>query len=288
MSHLRDCHDVPGAGGFRQRLLGVASAAASARARADVELTARIRAIHQYSHETYGAPRVHQELRAAEIHAGCKRVARLIKAASVRGASRRPWVLTTVRDHDTRPAPDLFHPNFVGSHPTPWGLPISLTFRPGRAFSTWRWSSALSAGASPAGPWPLISAPNWSSKRSTWPLASAWPAAVIHHSDQGSQGGFKRSSQHLGTGSCDGYSKAPFRSMRASTVAVAGAAVDGFGRRLLRQRHVRELLRHPRRRIARSPSFHNSDRSPHGDLRNSSKDGTTLAAAIPPSAIYHP
>ena len=116
-----------------------------------------------------------QELRAAEIRVGCKRVARLMKAASLRGASRRPWVLTTVRDHGTRPAPDLFHPNFVGSHPTPWGLPISLTFRPGRAFSTWRWCSTLSAGASPAGPWPLISAPNWSSQRSTWPLASAVP-----------------------------------------------------------------------------------------------------------------
>jgi hypothetical protein len=39
-----------------------------------------------------------------------------------------------------------------------------------------------------------------------------------------SQGEFKRSSQHLGRGSCDGYSKAPFRSMRASTVALTGVA----------------------------------------------------------------
>ena len=34
----------------------------SARTRADVELTSRIIAIHQYSHGTYGAPRVHEEL----------------------------------------------------------------------------------------------------------------------------------------------------------------------------------------------------------------------------------
>ena len=36
----------------------------SARARADGELSTRIRAIHQYSRGTYGAPRIHQELRA--------------------------------------------------------------------------------------------------------------------------------------------------------------------------------------------------------------------------------
>lgn len=34
----------------------------SARARADAELTERIRAIHAGSHATYGAPRVHAEL----------------------------------------------------------------------------------------------------------------------------------------------------------------------------------------------------------------------------------
>ena len=36
----------------------------SARAQADAELSARIAAIHQRSHATYGAPRIHAELRA--------------------------------------------------------------------------------------------------------------------------------------------------------------------------------------------------------------------------------
>jgi putative transposase len=58
-----------------------------------------------------------QELRAAEIRVGCKRVARLMKAASVRGASRRPWVLTTVRDRRARPAPDLAERNFTAAAP---------------------------------------------------------------------------------------------------------------------------------------------------------------------------
>ena len=36
------------------------------------------------------------------------------------------------------------------------------------------------------------------------------PDALLHHSDQGSQGGFNWSSQHLGGGGCDGGSKAAF------------------------------------------------------------------------------
>ena len=35
----------------------------SARARADIRLTAQIHAIHRRSRETYGAPRIHAELR---------------------------------------------------------------------------------------------------------------------------------------------------------------------------------------------------------------------------------
>jgi putative transposase len=89
----------------------------SARARADVAFSTRIGAIHQYSRGTYGAPRIHQELRAAEIRVGCKRVARLMKAAGLRGASRRRWVITTVRDRHARPVPDLVERNFTAAAP---------------------------------------------------------------------------------------------------------------------------------------------------------------------------
>jgi putative transposase len=95
---------------WRQRPLSV-------RARADVELSTRIRAIHQYSRGTYGAPRIHQELMATNVHVACKRVARLMKAASLRGASRRPWLITTVRDRHARPAPDLVERNFTAAAP---------------------------------------------------------------------------------------------------------------------------------------------------------------------------
>ena len=46
-----------------------------------------------------------------------QRVARLMRAARFGGVSRRNWIITTVRDRDARPAPDLVERNF-----TAWGL----------------------------------------------------------------------------------------------------------------------------------------------------------------------
>ena len=52
-----------------------ADRAMSVRARRDVELTALIQAIHERSHQTYGAPRVHAELQQAYgVHIARKRV----------------------------------------------------------------------------------------------------------------------------------------------------------------------------------------------------------------------
>ena len=159
----------------------------SARARADVELTARIQAIHQYSRGTYGAPRIHQELRAAEIRVGCKRVARLMKAASLRGASRRPWLITTVRDRHARPAPDLVERNFTAAAPDCLWV-ADITYIPtwagflylavvldtfSRRIVGWAMATHLRTEL-------VLEALNMA-------LGQRRPAAVIHHSDQGSQ-----------------------------------------------------------------------------------------------------
>jgi putative transposase len=80
------------------RVLGVSRASyytwttrgPSARARKDAALTERIRAVHQRSRGTYGAPRIHAELRLGHgIHVGRKRVARLMRAAGLIGYHRR-------------------------------------------------------------------------------------------------------------------------------------------------------------------------------------------------------
>jgi hypothetical protein len=61
----------------------------STRAQADAALSQQIRAIHRGSRGTYGAPRVHAELRAAGQRVGRQRVARLMRAGTLCGCSRR-------------------------------------------------------------------------------------------------------------------------------------------------------------------------------------------------------
>jgi transposase-like protein len=62
----------------------------SARAVADAELTATIRRVHETSRGTYGAPRVHAELRLGlAVRCGRKRVARLMGAAGPAGVCHR-------------------------------------------------------------------------------------------------------------------------------------------------------------------------------------------------------
>ena len=51
-------------------------------------------------------------------------------------------------------------------------------------------------------------------------------AGLVHHSDRGAQGGFKRSSQHLNEGGCDEPSKAPITPFWTGAAAVTGAAAS--------------------------------------------------------------
>jgi putative transposase len=89
----------------------------SARGRVDIELTSRIEAIHEQSRRTYGAPRVHAELRENGTHVGRKRVARLMREAGLAGVSRRRSLRTTRRDPRDRPAPDLVDRKFSANGP---------------------------------------------------------------------------------------------------------------------------------------------------------------------------
>jgi transposase InsO family protein len=66
----------------------------------DAELTDKIRAIYDESKGTYGAPRVHAELRDQGVHVAKKRVARLMVGAGLAGRCRRRWRKTTIADPD--------------------------------------------------------------------------------------------------------------------------------------------------------------------------------------------
>ncbi len=90
----------------------------SRRARADEQLTRHIRAIHQASRGTYGAPRIQAELASTGTCCGRKRVARLMCRAGLSGCHRRRCrVRTTRRDPLAQPAPDLVERHFVATAP---------------------------------------------------------------------------------------------------------------------------------------------------------------------------
>jgi transposase InsO family protein len=91
------------------------SRAPSARAVADAMLAEQIVEVHSLSRGTYGAPRVHAELRLGRgVRCGRKRVARLMRLAAIQGVYRR-------RAHRGRPAPavhdDLVQRRFVADAP---------------------------------------------------------------------------------------------------------------------------------------------------------------------------
>jgi putative transposase len=97
----------------------------SKHARRDGELLDRVRAIHDGSRATYGAPRVHAELAADGIQISRKRVARIMRGAGLVGASRRKWCTTTKSD-GSPVAPDLLKRDFkVGKLDQLWVADIT-------------------------------------------------------------------------------------------------------------------------------------------------------------------
>src|SRR5262249_45375767 len=91
--------------------------APSERERDDAALTAKIRAIHGESGGRYGVPRVVVELGAQGHDVGRKRVARLMKAAGLRGRRPPRWVRTTTPEPTPPAIPDLVHGHFRSSAP---------------------------------------------------------------------------------------------------------------------------------------------------------------------------
>ena len=162
--------------------------APSARAQANAELTERIRTVHAESDATYGMPRVRAELAEQGVVASAKRVARLMRAAGLRGVCRRRgFTVTTRREPRARPAPDLVDRDFTADGPDRLWV-ADMTYVP-----TWAgfvylavvidvWSRRVVGWAS--GETMEVALVQSALDRA---LEQRRPASVIHHSDQGSQ-----------------------------------------------------------------------------------------------------
>ncbi len=171
--------------------------APSARAQANAHLGARILEVFERSDATYGAPRVCAQLRNDGLNVGKNRIARLMRAQGLRGVSlRRAFCVTTGRDRRQRPAPDLAQRHFEADGPNRLWV-ADMTYVP-----TWTGFVFL-----------IIVLDVWSRRvvgraidetmhtdlvldALAMACAQRRPRDVIHHSDQGSQGGFNRSWRH--------------------------------------------------------------------------------------------
>ncbi len=159
----------------------------SARTKSDEALKARIRAIHEGSRGTYGAPRIQAELADEGTSVSQKRIARLMREMGLAGVSRRKGTRTTRRDRDARPVPDLVERNFTADAPDRLWV-ADVTYVP-----TWAGFLYLAV---------VVDA--FSRRVVGWSMANhlrtelvlealnmaIWqrrPTSVIHHSDQGCQ-----------------------------------------------------------------------------------------------------
>jgi putative transposase len=89
-------------------------------------LTQKIVMFHSSSRAIYGSPRIYEDLQAAGYKVGRKRVARLMKAAGLRGKTKRRFKTTTSSRHARPRAANLVEQNFAVATPnTLWASDIT-------------------------------------------------------------------------------------------------------------------------------------------------------------------
>jgi len=169
--------------------------------RQDVELAALIHTSYERSHRTYGARRVHAELREGYgVRVGRKRVARLMRRAGLKGVQKRRFRCTTRSGAPERWAPDLVERNFLADRPDALWV-ADVTYVP-TAEGFLYLALVLDVFSRLIVGWAMADRLRSELVQQALQMAYAQrvPRAVIHHSDHGSEGDFQRSSQHLAIG----------------------------------------------------------------------------------------
>jgi putative transposase len=196
---------------------------------ANRELLVDIRRVHAQHRGRYGAPRIHAELRAEGQTVCRKRVERVMRQHGIRAhAPRRYRVCTTDSKHSLPVAANLLDRNFVADRPNQVWL-ADITYVP--TGEGWLYLAVILD---------LFTRKviGWSMRehmRAELTIAALTMAlqrrrpgpGLIHHSDRGSQGGFKRLSQHHDEGGCDDHSKAAIGSICEGAIAVPRATASG-------------------------------------------------------------
>jgi putative transposase len=158
------------------------------RQRVDLMLTAKIAAIHRRSRGAYGSPNIHAEL--ADDHAirvGRKRVARLMRAVGLKGATLRRYVVTTQPDSQAEKAIDLVQRRFYATAPDRLWV-ADITYIPTWAGFVYL-SIVLDVFSRKIVGWAIDTHLRTELILQTLQMAvtQRQPSGVIHHSDRGCQ-----------------------------------------------------------------------------------------------------
>ncbi len=154
----------------------------------DVVLSANIRAQFASSNQTYGAPRMHAELRKEGLSVSLHRVVRLMRENGLKAHQKRRFKKTTDSQHDCQIAFNILDQNFACDGPDQkWGADISYIWKAecwlylaivldlySRRIVGWGTSDRLKKGLALKALEQAI-------------LMRRPPAGLIHHSDRGSQ-----------------------------------------------------------------------------------------------------
>jgi len=101
----------------------------SPRAQANQVLTEQIQTVFAESKQTYGSPRIFEELKEQAIACSEKRVARLMRAANLKAVLAKRFVVTTDSNHALPVAQNLLDRQFEVEHPNRvWTADISYVW----------------------------------------------------------------------------------------------------------------------------------------------------------------
>ena len=161
---------------------------ASARVLVNQQLTVEIRRIHREVDRSYGSPRMQPELVGAGFPCGRHRVARLMRAAGIRGKQPNQYCVTTDSRHGFAIAPNRLGREFTAPAPNRVWMG-DLTYIP--TVEGWCYLAVLiDAFSRRVVGWALDTQLSASLPLTAWQqaVASRHPGpGLVHHSDRGSQ-----------------------------------------------------------------------------------------------------
>ncbi|MGW1530455.1 IS3 family transposase, partial [Streptomyces sp. NPDC002159] len=183
----------------------------SARRVRDADLKERIQKVYTSNYRVYGARKVWRELnRQGHAVARCT-VERLMRELGIQGAVRGKRIITTIPGGQVERAPDLVDRDFVAlalnrcwvadfTHVKTWSAVVYVAF----VVDTFSrrivgWSAATVKET--VFVLDALEMALWQRDRDQQPVTTG---ELVHHSDAGSQGEFKWSSQHLDLGGVRG------------------------------------------------------------------------------------